>query len=250
MPDSLRAIDRTQFQRTGFLALDDFAREEDLEEVRTLLDPLFEQFGSLSSRHAIDLAPRHGSTPRIPDINRAARLEPRLVRTRVYRRARELARRLLGYPVFCTFDHAIYKPPRNAAATPWHQDQAYAGYPRALPTVHLWIPLQVATRENGCMWFVPGSHRAGIVPHSPVDNTSHTLRAAQVDESAAVCCPVPKGGVTVHTPFTLHMTGPNTTGEPRKAWILHFARFGLVGHLHPINLLHRFQRLMLPAGRS
>ena len=243
-------IHRVQFKRDGFLVLDDFVGESDLEEIRRLLDPLFERFDSLPNRHALDLAPRSGSPPRIPDINRALRLEPRLRRTRIYRGSRALAQHLLGFPVFCTFDHAIYKPPRNAAATPWHQDQAYAGLPRVPSAVHLWIPLQVATRDNGCMWFLPGSHRRGVVPHTRVDNTSHTLVATGVDDSAAVCGPVPVGGATVHTPLTLHMTGPNTTNEPRKAWVLHFARFGIAGQLHPVNLLRRLRLITHPSARG
>ena len=34
--------------------------------------------------------------------------------------------------------------------------------PRA---VNFWIPLQAATVENGCMWYLPASHVAGMRPH-------------------------------------------------------------------------------------
>ena len=233
---------RTRFAQDGFLTIEKIATLSDIEQLRSLLDPLFARFASLPSEHALDLAPISGTPPRIPDINHAVRLEPRLRRTQVFRNARVLASQLLGHPVFCTFDHAIYKPPRTSPATPWHQDQAYAGVPRALHAVHLWIPLQEATPENGCMWFVPGSHTSGLVAHDRVEGTRATLVARLAENTAAVCCPVSVGGATVHGPLTLHMTGPNLTGASRKAWIVHFARFGALGHLNPVNLLHRLAR--------
>lgn len=234
---------RTPFERDGFAAYPDLADPSDIEEVRALLDPLFAKFGTLPDKYALDLAARDAGTPRIPDINRPLQLEPRLRGTNVFRHSRSLARHLLGAPVFCTFDHAICKPPQNAAATPWHQDQAYAGFPRAPKAVHIWIPLQTATKENGCMWFVTASHHQGLIPHSRVEGTRATLVASNVAESTAVCCPVALGGATVHTPLTLHMTGPNITLEPRKAWILHFTRFGKLGLLHPANLRQWIGRL-------
>ncbi len=233
---------RAHFAREGFLVVDSFAERGELEEIRALLDPLFARFASISRKQALDLAAPNGVAPRIPDINHARRLEPLLNRTAVFGKARALARQILGPPVFCVFDHAIYKPPRNSASTPWHQDQAYAGFPHPLTAVHLWIPLQPATKENGCMWFVPKKHHDGVLPHERVEGTTATLQVQSFDESHAVCCPVPCGGATVHSPLTLHMTGANCTSEPRKAWIIHFARFGLLGQVHPRNLAYRLSR--------
>jgi ectoine hydroxylase-related dioxygenase (phytanoyl-CoA dioxygenase family) len=243
MSVALPAGTRRAFEETGYAVVASFAPAAAIEEVRLLLDPLFERFQSLPAKHAIDLGPTAHGKPRIPDINRAISIEPRLRKTDLYRRAHLLARALVGSPAFYTFDHAIYKPPHNLAATPWHQDQAYTGLSRPLTAVHIWIPLQPATKENGCMWFVPGTHRAGSLRHAKVEGTTTTLEAYGVDESLAVCCPLPIGGATAHTPMTLHMTGPNTSDSPRRAWVLHFARYGRLGILHPVNVRDRLRRL-------
>jgi hypothetical protein len=255
----LPAARLADFRRDGFLVIHQVTTTEDLALVRSLLDALFDRFDALPAGVANDLAGAGaGAPPRIPDLIRPSRLEPRLRATLTYRRARALAAQLLGgawWDALYTFDHAIYKPPRNAAATPWHQDQAYAGYPEAPDAVHFWIPLQDATEANGCMWFVPGTHRGGVVPHEVVATRgrSRTLRASKVDEGAAVCCPVAAGGATVHTPLTLHYTGANRTDAPRRAWILHFARFGRLGLLRPRNLMAKARQLAAeraPAGRE
>lgn len=240
---ALPASTRRAFEDDGYAVIADFASAAAIQEARLLLDPLVERFQTLPARHAIDLGPGAQCAPRIPDINRAISIEPRLRKTELYRRAHELARALIGPPVFCTFDHAIYKPPHNGAATPWHQDQAYTGLSRPLTAVHIWIPLQPATRENGCMWFVPGTHRVGSLRHDKVEGTASTLEAYGVDQSRAVCCPLPVGGATAHTPMTLHMTGPNASDSPRRAWVLHFARYGMLGVLHPVNVRDRLRRL-------
>src|SRR5439155_15894504 len=92
---------------------------------------------------------------------------------------------------------------------------------------NLWIPLQQATMENGCMQFVPGSHRLPVLTHHCIGNDSrvHGLEVDDVpeaDKSLAVACPLPPGGCTIHHNRTLHYTGPNTSDIPRRAYILGF----------------------------
>jgi hypothetical protein len=232
------------FARDGFLSIESLTTLEDIELIRSLLDPLFDKFDSLGDR-AVDLAgPREpGMALRSPEVNEALILEPRLRQTKTYARCREIARLLLGVPVGYQFDHAIFKPPHNQTSTPWHQDEAYSAAPIPLRSVHFWIPLQPATVSNGCMWFVPGSNRGPLFPHhvaskrfkdANAPTTAATLAADNVDDSTAVACPLPTGGATVHHPLTLHYTGANQSDEYRKVWILHFGAYGwLRRRLHP-----------------
>jgi ectoine hydroxylase-related dioxygenase (phytanoyl-CoA dioxygenase family) len=83
------------------------------------------------------------------------------------------------------------------------------------------MPLQDATVESGCMQFVPRSHRRGVQPHHPINNDPriHGLEADKIDPEQVVACPIPAGGVTIHHCRTLHYAGPNSTDEPRRAYI-------------------------------
>jgi phytanoyl-CoA hydroxylase len=48
----------------------------------------------------------------------------------------------------------------------WHQDGGYTGEgAETLRMVNAWTPLVPTTVENGCMEFIPGTHRLGVVPH-------------------------------------------------------------------------------------
>ncbi|HEX3846188.1 MAG TPA: phytanoyl-CoA dioxygenase family protein [Steroidobacteraceae bacterium] len=241
-----------RFERDGFAVLDALTTADDIERIKSLLDPLFDRFDTLGER-AFDLAgpSTDGAAPKSPEVNEAAVLEPRLRDTLTFERCRSLARRLLGVPVGYQFDHAIYKTPNNQTPTAWHQDEAYNHEPIPLRSVHFWIPLQPVTAENGCMWFIPGSHHRGLLSHGVVSRrgAGGTLAVNGLDSSAAVACPLPVGGATIHQPLTLHYTGANQSALYRRAWILHFGAYGKVRlKLHPKSIVATMRR-WLPAAR-
>lgn len=166
------------------------------------------------------------------EIRYASNLAPRLMATEVFVRSQRLVDAIAG-PMHFAFDHIIFKPGHSATTTPWHQDIAYrklggGAHAGGLARLHLWIPLQDTSLEQGCMEFVPGSHRAGVMPHRPFTRISGTLgREAAVPQAGErVACPIEAGGLTIHTPLTLHYTGANLTPRARGAWIIQFSRFG------------------------
>ena len=121
----------------------------------------------------------------------------------------------------------ILKPAEYGAETPWHQDEAYEAYMD--PTwetrgLSIWMPLDAATVDSGCLHFVPGSHLGGVVTHSHIrqDRSVRGLTTDRVDPAQAVAAPIPAGAATVHNCRTLHYAGPNHTGHPRRAYVLVF----------------------------
>ena len=211
-----------RYRREGFLLLDRPVIPADaLKEVRDQIDNLFDHFQRLAPRYARDLAPgaRAGEPPRIPEIDVPSKFAPKLMESPVLNICTRIARELHGPDVELTWDHAIYKPPLNEAATPWHQDAAYAE--PGQDSVGMWVPLQDVSADQACMRFVPGSHRLGLATHAHLASESNPgLLGAQVDETAVVNCPVSAGGLVLHNDMTLHSTGPNLGTETRRVWIL------------------------------
>ncbi|HEY0931303.1 MAG TPA: phytanoyl-CoA dioxygenase family protein [Gemmatimonas sp.] len=242
----LQAAQLNAFEADGFVVLSDLFSAAMLDEVRSLLDPLFSRFNELPTHVRRDLGAEHRDSleaeARSAEINRPTSLEPRLRASGVFRVCRAVARQLTGHAAAYTFDHAIYKTPNNQRPTHWHQDQAYSGHRRVLNTVHFWVPLQEATLQNGCMQFVPGSHLSGPVPHVHHPN-GHTLHVNAPAEEHIRVCPVPIGGCTIHGPLTMHYTGPNVSAEIRRAWILHFGPWGRLSKYRPRILIDRIARL-------
>jgi hypothetical protein len=212
--------------RDGFAVVDvSLTTGDDLARMRRLLDDLFGSFSTLPARIAYDLGDvkTHAGRQQIPEIIQPSRLAPELVDTTVFRSCRALAVELLGERPRRWFDHAICKPPGDDTEIGWHQDQAYVPGP-ADRAVHFWVPLQDVDERNGCMEFMPGSHRAGGVAHQRRGHRdeSHALVAEGVDGARGVSCPLRAGMATVHLPATLHRTGPNRSSGERLAWILQF----------------------------
>ena len=128
---------------------------------------------------------------------------------------------------------APFNPPR--ALAPGSRVHVHR---RMLRTFHFWIPLQAVTSDNGCMQFIPGSHANGLLEHSARQN-GHVRRARVSDTRGALACPLDVGGVTIHSPLTLHYTGPNHTAQVRRAWILHFGPWGRLAKW----IRHRFDKV-------
>ncbi len=76
-----------------------------------------------------------------------------------------IVEQLIGSPVKLIQDMALLKPPRIGGEKPWHQDNAYFLMEPLEKVAGVWIALDRATPENGCMHVIPASHRRGPQPH-------------------------------------------------------------------------------------
>ncbi len=128
---------------------------------------------------------------------------------------------LIGPDVRLYWDQAVYKKPGTESPFPWHQDNGYA-FVEPQQYLTCWVALTDATEENGCPWVVPGLHRQGTLAHEYSDIGFVCLR----DPPDAVAVPARAGSIVVFSSLTPHSTGPNRTGEVRKAYIVQFAPTG------------------------
>lgn len=213
------------FHENGFLAIDrPIADAEELAWLRVVYDRLFAERAGRSEGNQFDLAgaDEEGREAALPQILDPARYAPELNEGRFLVAANAIVRQLLGAEASVGIAHAIYKPAGSGAATPWHQDEAYWDPSREYTAVSVWMPLQEATVDNGCLWFLPGSHRWDVRTHQSIggDVRVHGLEMAEVPTDGAVACPLPPGGVTIHLNRTAHYAGPNVSGIPRRALIM------------------------------
>lgn len=216
------------FREQGFLRLERLVASEEVSWIREIYDRLFTERAGWNRGDQFDLAgtDRPEDRPRLPQLMNPATYAPELEKAAFRQAAHGLACQLLGEGAGRGDEHAILKPAGDGAETPWHQDEAYWDPAYEYEALSVWVPLQEATMDNGCMWFIPGSHRDGVLPHHSIGNDVrvHGLETSEADRNLAVPCPVPAGGCTIHHCRTLHYAGPNRTGKPRRAYILTFRR--------------------------
>lgn len=219
------------FRDNGFLAIDFLTTPEEVAMMRAAYDRIFNERAGRESGDQFDLAgaDKEGEVAVLPQILNPARYAPELGGTLAEANALAIAAQLLGGEVEGGPAHAIFKPAGHGAATPWHQDEAYWNPDLDYVSLSVWVPLQEATTENGCMQFVPGSHKTEVAPHQPIGNDPrvHGLELSPdsgIDVSGAVICPLPPGGATFHLSRTLHHTGANRSTVARRALIFGFSQ--------------------------
>jgi ectoine hydroxylase-related dioxygenase (phytanoyl-CoA dioxygenase family) len=215
------------YHREGYLALPQITTTAEVQWLRGIYDHLFAQRAGRADGNQFDLggSDEEGKEAKLPQILNPARYAPELSQGLFRANALSIAKQLLGEACIAQGEHAILMPARIGAETPWHQDEAYWNDEMEYNAMSIWIPLQEATLENGCMWFIPQSHKGEVFPHHSIghDVRVHGLEMdALPSEEKSIACPIPAGGCTIHHNRTMHFAGANKSDQPRRAYILAF----------------------------
>ena len=141
------------------------------------------------------------------------------------------ASQLLAGPVRFWHDQLFYKPARHGGVVAWHQDYSY--WTRTQPMAHLscWIGLDDSTRDNGCVHYVPGSHRWELLPVTGLAGDMEAIQAVLSAEQRAAFKPVAielkAGECSFHHPLMVHGSYRNMTERPRRATVINVFRDGV-----------------------
>jgi len=130
---------------------------------------------------------------------------------------------LIGKPIALFNEQALLKPPSVGSPKPPHQDNAYFQVQPVEALITCWCALDDATIENGCMQYVPGSHKRGLLKHTHIAGTTHQVPDG-FDPAQAVAVPIRAGGVIFHHGLTLHLSGENRSKNWRRTFVCHFVR--------------------------
>ena len=122
-------------------------------------------------------------------------------------------------------DMALIKPPRLGREKPWHQDHAYFEYPLGTPVVGVWIALDEATTENGCMQILPGRHKEGPIVH--FQRRDWQICDKVILGTKSVAAPLKPGGLLLFNGLLPHGTPHNSSPKRRRALQFHYAPAGV-----------------------
>jgi len=142
------------------------------------------------------------------------------------------ASQLLGGAVRFWHDQLFCKPARHGGVVAWHQDYSY--WTRTKPMAHLtcWIGLDESTRDNGCVHYVPGSHRWDLLPITGLagnmDAIKEVLSPSQWEQfTHPVAIELKPGECSFHHPLMVHGSCENRTDRPRRATVINAFRDGV-----------------------
>lgn len=228
-PFLLSAEQIRRFCEEGFLALPRLTTSDEVGRLRVVYERLFNENVGYERGLQLDLVSSDDAaakTPKLSQILNPAELAPELRETLVRKNALSVAQQLLGADAVPWFEHAICKPALHGAATPWHQDEAHRNDTGvAYRQISIWVPLQEATIENGCMRYIPGSNRGPVLEHRSPNNDPRIMAlecAGDFDGSRETFVPLGIGDAVVHDSRTLHGANANLTANPRRAYIMAF----------------------------
>jgi ectoine hydroxylase-related dioxygenase (phytanoyl-CoA dioxygenase family) len=142
------------------------------------------------------------------------------------------ASQLLGGSVRFWHDQLFCKPAKHGGSVAWHQDYSY--WTRTRPMAHLtcWTGLDPATKDNGCLHYVPGSHQWDLLPVTDLagdmDSLKNILTEQQLEQfEKPVAIELEVGHCTFHHPLMVHGSFDNKTEIPRRAVVLNVMRDGV-----------------------
>lgn len=135
-------------------------------------------------------------------------------------RLRRLLDAILGPGAILFQDMALVKPAQVGSIKPWHQDNAYFAVAPLEQVLGVWIALDDATVENGCMHVIPGGHRLGPLRHH--HDRDCEIVPGRLDPSRAFAVPLPPGGALLFYGMLPHETPPNRSPCRRRALQLHY----------------------------
>jgi hypothetical protein len=135
------------------------------------------------------------------------------------------ASQLLGdKPVRFWHDQLFCKPAQHGGVVAWHQDYSY--WTRTAPMQHLtcWIGLDDATKDNGCLYYSPGSHKWGLLDKPELAGDMEGLMDYLTEQQKEEFKPIPiemkKGYGSFHHPLMVHGSYENRSDISRRAFVL------------------------------
>ena len=141
------------------------------------------------------------------------------------------ASQLLGGDVRFWHDQLFCKPAHHGGVVAWHQDYSY--WTRTQPLAHLtcWIGLDDATQDNGCLHYIPKSHRWPDLPKVALAGNMDTIQSILTDEQKQAFQPtaieLKKGQGTFHHPRMIHGSYSNLTERQRRATVINVFKDGV-----------------------
>ena len=235
MKTEITAEQVASYRNDGYLLIEGFLDDGELAEWRSVTDEAVDQrLNARTGDFEKDL-----NNQRDPDSYyaqvftqciRLADTHPGMAKLMLDERLGRVAGTLAGVDgIRIWHDQALIKPPYGNA-TAWHLDNPYPDAdspPTALhywsfsspDSISVWVALDDATLENGCMWYLPGTHKSARHVRAGIGTNMRELFKSYPEwlDIRAVAAPAPAGSAVFHSGLTAHAAGTNMTPRPRRA---------------------------------
>jgi hypothetical protein len=130
----------------------------------------------------------------------------------------DMVEQLIGPDIILWGSQLFAKPPAVGKGVPWHQDGQY--WPiEPLETITVRVSIDGSDLDNGCMQYIPGSHKSRKLEHHEVeqrDDMALGQKLADLDTASAKDVILAPGQISLHDVYTVHGSAHNR-GKRRRA---------------------------------
>ncbi len=216
------------FHQYGYLVINDAFSPTEVEEALAGMTHLMD--GKCPDFRAIQFEPKlvkqkdemeqDERRKAIRKIFRFVDYEPRLNAMATHAGLLGVLERVIGDTPQLFQDMGLVKPPRHGSEKPWHQDCAYFNLAEGTTVVGVWIALDEATPENGCLHIIPGSHIEGPMIH--FKRRDWQICDTDVPVARDTMVPLKPGGCLFWHGMTHHGSPVNQSDQGRRALQFHY----------------------------
>ncbi|RKU28783.1 phytanoyl-CoA dioxygenase family protein [Candidatus Poribacteria bacterium] len=215
------------FQKKGFLLGNRVLPDDEVEELRSELARVIDQYENPDVKQPVRIANLGGKEEspvwQIVNIWEASPAFHKLIYNPTV--VEEIGQLTSSIELRVWHDQIQYKPPQIGGVNRWHQDSPLWGIlmPKT-SQVTAWVALDDVDESNGCMRMVPGSYQWGSqMEFLRTLPDIHTMPDQYNDNDLSVeLCPVSKGHVHYHHSLTWHGSHDNTSDAARRAIAVHY----------------------------
>lgn len=210
----------TEFEKSGFIIVEDVFSKQEISAISDEVDRVIEGKTSyLPEKEAV-----YEPDTQPPRLRNAFRLH---IYNDLFLDAAKLpsligpVQTILGKQLRLYGSQVFAKPAQVGTFVPRHQDMPY--WPFApYEMISAWIALDDSTIENGCVRYVAGSHKLGLLPHAPSGVPGNSLGV--IDDPRLEALPeypaeVRRGSCILHHCLTVHRSDANRSASPRRGLI-------------------------------
>ncbi len=219
------------FEKNGYLIINNLIDKETIEQYKTIYNDFISGKIDVGANRR-DLKGegkiQDSKAESITQIMVPSKHLPELKSSLYYMKISDVARQLLGDDLEIDFDMLINKPPKSNSITPWHQDCAYWIDMPDKRAISAWMPLDKATLDNGCMWYVPGTHKLAMRTHE--STAKNGALVCEGNEAEAAYVELDPGSVVLHHGGTLHYSRGNTSNSQRRAMIVNLRPQAMINY--------------------
>ncbi|WP_168122108.1 phytanoyl-CoA dioxygenase family protein [Paenibacillus sp. HB172176] len=222
--DRLGENEWKEYKAVGYLAVDKVLEQQEVQEaIDALMEIIFEDAKGASiqfSKPSSELKTNEERELAVRKVHQFVERDDRLKHVAYHPDILRAAESILGEKPKLAQDMALLKPPNGGGEKPWHQDMAYGNLAYDKPVVGVWIALDEAALDNGCMHVLAGSHGDGATPHYAVRDWQLCDSHVAVEKDVAV--PLPPGGLMFFHGLLKHGTPYNLSPKRRRALQFHY----------------------------